>query len=91
MYVAYMRKVSGTVVAKPEPRRRLEETPGRNGMRPQKRPARALALVPFEPELAYIVPLSMDWMSARTRGSPTPERRLNIAGAWCPSGTLNDA
>ena len=34
-------------------------------MRPQKRPARALALVPIQPEYAYIVRLSMDSMSAR--------------------------
>src|SRR6266511_3587289 len=37
----------------------------RYAMRPQKRPARALALLPIQPEFAYIVRLSMDWMSAR--------------------------
>ena len=36
-------------------------------MRPQKRPARALALLPIQPELAYIVRLSMDWIPVRAQ------------------------
>jgi hypothetical protein len=50
-----------------------------------------LAVLPIQPELAYIVRLSMDRISARMQRFADPERRLNIAGRMMPPGVMNEA